>query len=817
MSKAVLKFELVERILQLKAERRKLDQLSSNLNPVTQKQMELLLNGLSHSEWLEANNNEILAATKKLEQLEGKKVREPSIGISLVLLLLVGIFFLGPALTGLIIGTGSVQTFTLPIQQIINTNTTIPLALNTSGGLTSLSLSGTYEGDGAVNVWLVVNGTRQLVLDRSDIISKGSAHLTGFVVLDNTDGVEKKANNGESKTEENNSEQIQNNTESTNNTTPELPSDNATETPSGPLKEKDNTANDTSNKDENSKEENKTKEKNPPKEIIANLSYGTTPRFDEDNDGVEINTGGIDFQIATGEDLSVYQVCSQWKVSPVENDSSTYACYGSEACCSLSGLKPAFDSWNQPFILLRGQQGSSDNNTVSSRIVALDSDFTARKSEWQSLSAIFVEPEKAKTIYSFTEICRDSCLIDSLNVSDAQLEIETENGTLTLSNLTYSLTIPKLNLTSNQTNNTNNTNNSINETVETVQLAAEVGKPVKWIKSLESDEQNITLELPRWATNITVYKDNQTVDYSDITVINAALPQTQSVGTSSLQTETVIEQAAVNLSDNLTLTIQNANGSIQIYYETPAPQATEKIISQDKKSVTISSDLHYFNITVSATLPDSRAKVYWLASPDDYRAYFDSSYRGTEPKRALVNGDSRFNVTYFDTNNDSILDTVSWVVPHLSNQTFEIGIIVLNPVTYLRNGDTWVVAFNTTGTADLVINSTNAFWEEVKTDNPSTSDEMRFLNLSCGQNDLASSLLIDDYNGSQYNYSSILQTDSVRPKDFIVPNYSCNETAYFSDYMKKAGYAELMFSFGGETAFALDPTGITACQNLTAV
>ena len=41
---------------------------------------------------------------------------------------------------------------------------------------------------------------------------------------------------------------------------------------------------------------------------------------------------------------------------------------------------------------------------------------------------------------------------------------------------------------------------------------------------------------------------------------------------------------------------------------------------------------------------------------------------------------------------------------------------MLNPVTYLRDGETWVVAFNTTGTANLIINSTNAFWEELLAD-----------------------------------------------------------------------------------------------------
>ena len=60
--------------------------------------------------------------------------------------------------------------------------------------------------------------------------------------------------------------------------------------------------------------------------------------------------------------------------------------------------------------------------------------------------------------------------------------------------------------------------------------------------------------------------------------------------------------------------------------------------------------------------------------------------------RILVTG-----VTYLDNNQNGLVDQIQWTVPHLSNQTYEISITILNPYSYLRDGDTWVVAFNTTG------------------------------------------------------------------------------------------------------------------------
>ena len=143
------------------------------------------------------------------------------------------------------------------------------------------------------------------------------------------------------------------------------------------------------------------------------------------------------------------------------------------------------------------------------------------------------------------------------------------------------------------------------------------------------------------------------------------------------------------------------------------------------------------------------------------------------------------------------------------------SITVLNVYTYLRDGDTWDVAFNTTGTSDLVINSTNANWTEMLTDNPVTADEMRFLDVRCGETSLTERMQVKSEDETTYNYSSLTENDSIKAKEFLIPDYSCNETGHFSNYMFKAGYAALRFSYGGQTAYAYDPD-FTPCQtNIT--
>jgi len=163
-------------------------------------------------------------------------------------------------------------------------------------------------------------------------------------------------------------------------------------------------------------------------------------------------------------------------------------------------------------------------------------------------------------------------------------------------------------------------------------------------------------------------------------------------------------------------------------------------------------------------------------------------------------------VEYIDRDNNGLIDRLEWVVPHLSNQTFEISIIVINPYTYLRDGDTWVVAFNTTGIADLRINSTNANWTEILTDNKTTFDEMTFLDLKCENSSVKDNLFILDINNNYISYNQLSIEDSYKIKQFVLYNYTCNATSYFSNYMHKAGYSNLLFDYGGYFAYAHDPT-----------
>lgn len=105
-----------------------------------------------------------------------------------------------------------------------------------------------------------------------------------------------------------------------------------------------------------------------------------------------------------------------------------------------------------------------------------------------------------------------------------------------------------------------------------------------------------------------------------------------------------------------------SNSSKTIRYTTIAPRKYEKEITKFRKFVNISSEMHYLNVIAFTDLPSEASKenikLYWIIN--DTRTIFDYN---------------NYNITYIDSNNNSLIDKIEWTVPHLSDQTFEIIII----------------------------------------------------------------------------------------------------------------------------------------------
>lgn len=138
---------------------------------------------------------------------------------------------------------------------------------------------------------------------------------------------------------------------------------------------------------------------------------------------------------------------------------------------------------------------------------------------------------------------------------------------------------------------------------------------------------------------------------------------------------------------------------------------------------------------------------------------------------------------------------------------------IINPVSYLHDGDEWTVIFNASGQADLTIYSPNGTWWEYPEDDTDTFAEMQFINWTCG--DVQLEPLVDT--GSGYVNITDL-TGSTPVYGFRIPSYNCTQLSRFTNIVHTAGYVELNFTYGDVSAMAYDPTpacGATIVASVT--
>jgi len=391
------------------------------------------------------------------------------------------------------------------------------------------------------------------------------------------------------------------------------------------------------------------------------------------------------------------------------------------------------------------------------------------------------------------------------------------------------------------------------------QFTAEIGKPVKWQKRVavenptnETALMNVEAELPAAAEDITVYskaderqieKENILLTKHGITLAEyetARSAEAQAMGREESavaqaagldKAEAVQDKASENRPEkepkkekeqkpkDITFEEEVLPGATNEYfveYYTEAPQLMEEPMTNGKL-ITVSSATSYTDILTYADIteaPASKLRLYWYASKTDYAAYIlgDALLADTlesDSYKVDITGLPGFNVSLVDSDANGLVERIEWITPHLSNQTFEISIKVLNPFTYLRDGETWAVAFETVGRANLTISSPNAGWTEFLTDSNETFDEMQFVELSCGNESLKSGLRLAGFDNATYDYSALSEVDSIDVQKLLISDYECNSTGYLADTMLKAGYATLLFEFSNENAtvsdYAYDP------------
>ncbi len=373
-----------------------------------------------------------------------------------------------------------------------------------------------------------------------------------------------------------------------------------------------------------------------------------------------------------------------------------------------------------------------------------------------------------------------------------------------------------------------------------------IGKPVKWRKKIELKKGENVILIPKEANDIIVkkVKDSKSVkkeiiekeDEKKKEVINKTINETESklidneskivVQNDSIINETIITNRSIiennsiieevinesidekvaelnqtdeidiltspeitseiiEKSDSKEVIIRDEPAEYEIEYVTEAPVAVENEINKYKKRVVVSGpELGYENILTFTNIPevlevgkDGSLRVYWVEK-DSYEPF-----------------------VAFDKNNNGLIDYIEWNTPYLSEQTFEISIIILNVQSYPTVGGNWTVLFNTTGIADLKIRASNGTtW----TDSAESGYDLKFLELKCGENVVNTEFVKESAN---------CETDTCY---VLVRDYSCDGTGSEISKVLTPGKHTIKFEFGNETAYAhnLACGSISICENL---
>ncbi len=249
--------------------------------------------------------------------------------------------------------------------------------------------------------------------------------------------------------------------------------------------------------------------------------------------------------------------------------------------------------------------------------------------------------------------------------------------------------------------------NGTNVSITTIKMGQiVVGRPVRWKKIVEvgAPDTNVTIELPSSAENVDVVKVNeQTGNVEEVhpAITGLAISEGSVKGILSriwdffrglfgggFTGRVISEETIVNESSPVEVTLADNATQYEIAYETPAPQAFEENTSYGKM-VTISApdELNYTDVLAFSELPKE-------SKPGTVRLYH--IVNGTREAAAFSEQD-------LDAN--GLVDYIEWIVPHLSEQTFEI--ILISKAEHLDENRTFVED------AYLEVSARDDVWKEI--------------------------------------------------------------------------------------------------------
>ncbi|HLG24818.1 MAG TPA: hypothetical protein VI564_07860, partial [Candidatus Nanoarchaeia archaeon] len=382
----------------------------------------------------------------------------------------------------------------------------------------------------------------------------------------------------------------------------------------------------------------------------------------------------------------------------------------------------------------------------------------------------------------------------------------------------------------------------MSESETVIQLDAEINRPVKWQKKVKygAEKQTAEINVPKDAFNIKVMnsKDDSVLDIeaSKITVDDNGI----SKGLDEYETDKQIDLLNKKLkrtsdkfkkseiqsrlsefedkkssigrarnkpffssiigifanqeeqADENKIIINESAKELLVEFETEGPEKEESFDGKTR-TVKIYSDLHYENVLAYTDIPDAQAytiNIQWINN-------------GTNVPFT--------NYTLLDMNSNGLPDRIEWRVPHLSNQTFEIGLQILNVQSYPIVGGNWTVSFNTLGTSNLTISAQSpTSYSEKAIDKTATFNDLDVLEIKCnstilfnyGLGIISANVYLVNGTGQRLKINDTMGK-SANIKSVFVQDYNCdNQTGYLTVRVLSQGVHIQRFDFGNLTAYA---------------
>jgi hypothetical protein len=177
--------------------------------------------------------------------------------------------------------------------------------------------------------------------------------------------------------------------------------------------------------------------------------------------------------------------------------------------------------------------------------------------------------------------------------------------------------------------------------------------------------------------------------------------------------------------------------------------------------------------------------------------------------RFTSTGREEVSVGFDDLDADGYADRVSWAIPRLENDSYELAMGAIDAVTYARDSEAWTLRFNVTEEGELRISPVNGTFAELQEDDASTNDTLGFLSLGCldiaanATLDLTPALKVTDAMNATLAYADLANV-SMGAAALTLENYTCRETGVIVIRPLQAG-GGIELRLGGDVARVHDP------------